>query len=292
MRCIKLFTLGLALTVLGACSDASTRLAGVDDAAFARGGRPGGDGGGLQNSECGGKTDLLDSRVQLTWGGAIGGDGLGNTFVGDQDGVHAKIFYHDQGCSVSGDLVFDADMNGHKVKRHVTISFPAGNDLGLGTVETAPFINFQNVMMLGADAGGLGVVDGRDAKMEAKAPGRDRNLEYPSTSAEYPGYERRQNPAAPFAISSTGIPGCDRLEFEKVRIERTSGTYVDSGDTNGAGEALGSWDPAAPGSWSIQTVANGAGIHAAQCYDVSGNASIPNGGAMDLPFSVTAVEVR
>lgn len=283
-----------AVALLGACSDASAPLE-PDEAAFAKPANPGGgggggdgDGGGLQKSECGGKTDLLDSRVSLTWSGAITGDGFGDTFVGDQDGVHAKVFYHDQGCSVSGDIVFDPDMNGRKVKRHLTVAFPAGNDLGLGTESAQPFINVRAAMQLGSDIATADVVDGRDAKMEAKSALRPRNLEFPSAVAVYPGYERTGNAAWRFRLSYTGIPGCDLLEFTEVQVTRTAGVYAATGGVASDGLALGAWSATDAGAWEVETV----GAHEAQCYATSGGTEVPNGAPMTLPFRVTIQELQ
>jgi hypothetical protein len=288
--------LGAALVMgttvlLGACTEDSTPFE-PHAAAFSKGGKPGGGGDGLLSSECGGKTNLLDSRVSLTWSGAITGDGRGNTFVGGQDGVHGKIFYHDQSCSVSGDIVFDADMNAKRIKRHLTIAFPAGNDLGLGTVTTAPFVNFASAMQLGSDAGQPHSDDGRDAKMEAKDPLRPRNVEYPSLTATYPGYELRNDPDRPLRLASTGIAGCDPLIFSMVEITREAGRFDHVAGTAADGKSLGAWSHEVEGAWTIRTVANDDGVHEARCYTTSGNTESPNGAPMHIPFTVTVVEIR
>src|SRR5688572_10615135 len=60
-------------------------------------------------SDCGGQTDLRDSRTTLVWAsrdelGATSGitsDGRG-AYAGGTQGVQGKLFYHDAGCSRSG----------------------------------------------------------------------------------------------------------------------------------------------------------------------------------------------
>src|SRR5687767_4741080 len=95
------------------------------------------------SSECGGQTDLRDSRSSFVWAsrdelGATSGitsDGRGE-YVGGTQGVQGKLFYHDAICSRSGDVVFDPDKNTYKPARKLTFHFPA-NSIGLPTTGVA-----------------------------------------------------------------------------------------------------------------------------------------------------------
>lgn len=171
-------------------------------------------------------------------------------------------------------------------------AFPDGNGLGLGTEATAPFVNFTSAMQLGSDAGEVGGDDGRDDKMEAKSPLRPRNVEYPSPTATYPGYELRQDPTRPFRLAYTGIAGCDPLVFSTVRITRTAGQFDPVEGTADDGKALGAWNADVTGEWTVETVENDYAVHEARCYTTSGNTESPNGDPMHLPFTVSVVEIR
>lgn len=279
-------TAALAALVAVACTADSPTTLAPDQPVFAK---PGGDAGGLVSSECGGKTELRDSRATLTWSGSIGGDGS-DAFTGDEAGVHAKVFYHDGGCSRSGDLVFDADMNSRKVKRHLTFHFPEQNGAGLpsGAVAAAPFVNFQGLMFLGSDIGVPEVSDSRDAKVEEKNPGAPRAAEYPSPSAERPGYPAYSEAGSrPFRFNSMGVAGCEVLEYAWISLTRNAGSY----EQVQADPLLGQWSHSALGAWIVESVGE-EGAHWAQCY-VSVQGSLEkNGPPMNMPFSVSIAEVR
>jgi hypothetical protein len=271
------------------------------EAAFNKG--KGGSGDGTVSSDCGGQTALRDSRASLNWEGSIRDDGRG-AFVGDESGVHAKIFYHDGNCSRSGDLVFDADMNAKgSNRRHLTFHFPADNDLNLPAHATAaPFINFRAIQFLGSDIGVPGAIDGRDAKVEEKDPGAPRGWEYPSASAERPDYPTFNGTTEARSLRiDAGLPGCDLLRIEKIRMTRTGGVNgfrATGGSVNGA--PLGAWShlEADLGAWMVETVEteNSAGQtgHWAQCEVTGqgGGVRTPNGSPMHMPFTVTVAERR
>lgn len=279
----------LAAFAAVACTADSPTRPGPDDPVFAK---PG-DGEGLVSSDCGGRTELRDSRAALEWSGRIGGDASA-VFTGDEAGVHAKIFYHDGNCSRSGDLVFDADMNSRKDKRHLTFHFPEGNDAGLpaGGVAAAPFVNFQGLMFLGSDIGTIGESDSRDAKVEEKDPGAARANEYPSPVAERPGYpEYNVAGSRPFRFRSMGLAGCEELEYAGIRLTRTAGAYTEVQPD----PRLGQWSHSVDelGSWTVESLpVDGGTEHRAQCYAAAQGTLQPNGSPMNMPFMVTIAELR
>lgn len=290
-----------AMAAVACTADSPTTLT-PDEPLFAK---PGG-GDGLVTSDCGGKTQLRDSRARLTWSGSfITGDASGDTFEGDQGSVHAKIFYHDGGCSRSGDLVFDADMNGKKDARHLTFYFPARNDAGLPSdgVAAAPFVNFQGLMFLGSDIGEPVESDSRDAKVEEKDPGADRAQEYPPASAERPGYPTYNLAGQKaFRFRYMGVSGCDELEYARIKLTRTAGSYSEVQPD----PLLGQWsDQAADlGVWTVESLPawadlnengledEGETAHWAQCYATVQGSLQQNGAEMDMPFVVTIWELR
>jgi hypothetical protein len=252
-------------------------------------------------SECGGKTDLLDSRVTLEWGSPSTAPGVTadeyGTYTGGQGGVHGKVFYHDAVCSRSGDLVFDPDKNAASPARKLVFNFPAGNSLNLPSgVKAGPFLNFRAIMMLGSD-GANGTKDevsnGRDAKIEAKNPGAPRALEFPALTADRPDYPTFTGTTTTpeFRFNYTGIPGCETLRYEKIRMTRdarNADAFVSTGTFTAEGTPLGQWDHTRPGAWTVESVEP----HLAQCMVTKKGTVVDNGKKMTMPFRVAATEVR
>ncbi len=260
--------------------------------------KKGGGGGGV-TSECGGSTDLLDSRIDLRWedgtGSGIRSDGK-NEYKGGQGGVHGKIFYHDRGCSRSFDAVFDPDASQSSNPRKLVFHFPADNDANLPSsgVASGPFMNFTGLMRLGSDINTADVSDSRDAKVEEKNPGAPRAWEFPGTEVlrpdNYPDY-------GAFAYSnfgfSTDIEGCERLEYDKIKLTRKQGIggYQPVGSPNEDGTySYGQWSHEQEhwGEWTVESIEP----HLAQCFKSSKGTLEPNGAKMAMPFKVTITERR
>lgn len=254
--------------------------------------KPGSGGGGSLTSECGGSTILLDSRVHLDWGtstsAGITSDG-GGLYKGDVDGVHAKIFYHDGGCSRSGDMVFDPDMQQKNGPRKLVFVFGENNaGVPSGAYASAPFVNFRQLMQLGSDVNKDGnTTGGRDQKIEEKSPGAERGLEYPATLATRPSY-----PTTNLFRIGTSAPGCETLEYESITLQRTGGVdgFVKTGNKASDGLEMGQWEHGASvpvGTW----VVSGGN---ARCYKtVKGKLELNGDGSFfSMPFSVTVTEVR
>lgn len=255
-------------------------------------------------SECGGKTALLDSRVKLVWTdqttSGIRSDGSG-PFEGGQNGVHGKIFYHDGGCSRSGDMVFDPDMLAGGGPRRLVFRFAVGNPAGVaaGDYRSAPFINFRQLMQLGSDVNGDGlrdanndgIADGMDQKIEEKSPGAMRGLEFPATVALRPTYPVTINGDAPMFRVGAGAPGCEELEYESIRLERIQGVtgFVATGRTSSKGLPMGQWEHASSypvGEWVVSG-------DNARCYKtLKGKLVRVNEDFFPMPFSVVVTEVR
>ena len=254
-------------------------------------------------SDCGGSTELRDSRADLTWPSistreyAVRDDGFG-TYEGGTGSVHGKIFYHDSGCSRSGDIVFDPGMNARKNPRHLTVFFPE-NKLGLPTdgVKAGPFINFTAAMQLGSDVDRNGAVNGRDAKMEAKdnLKGTIRTLEHPVAFDGLPNHDNLPNKERRFRLG-VGISGCESLEYDEIRYTRIAGSFVRV-DPASDGTLLGQWSDAVNGAWvaeSVETVRNNVPGHWAQCLITSKGTLAVNDAAspMSMPFRVDVAERR
>lgn len=309
MRIANSLVLALAIAVAAACTDSPTELLRPAAAAFGKGNGNGngggpsdGDSGGGGKSECGGTTALPDSRAILDWSAddAVSGDGS-DVFTGDQAGVHAKIFYHDGGCSRSGDIVFDADMNSRRNKRHLTFHFPENRPAEVGqTVTAAPFIAFPRAMQLGSDIGSDGAVNGWDANIYEKNATAPRGMEHPSPAATYPGHLRMADPTWVFHFP-LGINGCEVLRYDAVAITRESapsgfeeltGTIEFSEQTY----QLGQWSEVQHlGRWTVRSVATSRDDrsgHWATCWTSTGSGEIENGEAMDMPFTVEITEDR
>lgn len=153
---------------------------------------------------------LLDSRVRLEWAAQRAGiTSDAGAYEGNKDGVHAKIFYHDGGCSKSGDMVFVPDMQKKNGPRKLVFKFPATSPIKAVEHRSAPFLNFRSLMQLGSDvrltAGETsGATVGRDAKLEEKAPAVEsdaaaqRSLEFPELTALRPTFPVRNNTPAGF----------------------------------------------------------------------------------------------
>jgi hypothetical protein len=290
--------LAAAVLLLAACTD---RSAVAPDGSPARAPRPATATATSVTSECGGQTDLRDSRVTLDWGApstapGVTADAYG-TYTGGQGGVHGKVFYHDAICSRSGDLVFDPDKDAAKPARKLVFNFPADNDLQLPTgVKAGPFVNFRGIMMLGSDgANGApdGVSNGRDAKIEAKNPGAPRGWEFPALSAERPDYPTNNGTTTTpeFRFSYTGIAGCEALRYDKIRMTRhdlNAAAFVPTGTFASDGTPLGQWDDKLPGGWTVESVEP----HHAQCMVTKKGNLVNNGSKMEMPFRVVASEVR
>lgn len=252
----------------------------------------------LLNSECGGKTELLDSRARLQWEDLeVRGDG---SPYERQGSVHVKIFYHDSNCSRSGDLVFDPDGNGGTTPRAMRFHFPP-NDAGVptGEVSAAPAINFRSLMQIGSDLNGDGVANARDAKIEAKFGLVPRSLEVPSNvqyRPDYPAYPT--GPATPIRFSNMGLRGCEALEFDLIRLTRHTGAFVAVNAVSAFdGLPLGEWSaaPADLGTWTVEsaeTVRNGVSGHWAQCYVTKKGTLVQNGSPMQMRFRVSITEQR
>jgi hypothetical protein len=250
------------------------------------------------SSECGGQTQRADSRVQMDWSSsseyAVRNDAYG-PYIGGQHGVHAKVFYYDGNCSRSGDLVFDADANSSATVRKLIFHFPA-NSIGLPTtgVASGTAFNFSGIMQLGSDVNADGSLTiGKDARIEAKYPGRDISLEHPSLSEIQPGYPIRNGAAlGPFRFKTTGIAGCGELEYQQVRYTRTAGQFatLDPAQFSGSFQ-LGQWDVTIAGAWTVESVADVNGNHLATCWTTKKGVLQPNGAAMNMPFRVTISEL-
>lgn len=259
----------------------------------------------LTGSECGGQTELVDSRVSLAFASlselasssGITGDGT-QPFLGGAKGVHAKVFYHDAICSRSGDVVFDPDKNNYRPARKLTVYFPAGNGLGLSTagVKIGPFMNFAALMQLGSDVTwDLDSPVGRDAKIDAKYPGAIRSLEVPATSVERPGYPTSNVPTSRFRID-LGISGCETLEYERTQTSRTGGLgefqQLIGQRSSFDNSPLGQWNAARNGTWTVQSADTGTPAgHAAQCYVTKKGSLVTNGAPMNVPFRVSVTEL-
>ena len=91
----------------------------------------------------------------------------------------------------------------------------------------APFVNFRGVQFLGSDMKKDGTeTGGRDAKIEENSAGAPRGLEFPSVRVlrpDYPNYDGT-SPAPKFRFTSTGISGCEALEYDSIELKRTSST--------------------------------------------------------------------
>jgi hypothetical protein len=252
---------------------------------------------GSGQSDCGGRTDLVDSRIDLEWDAVqvsgVGGDGLG-LYRGGEDGLNAKIFYHDPVCSQSSDAIFNTG-GGRNDLRRLVYHFPAGNDAGLpsGGIRGATWLNFQGLMRIGSDLGADGVANSRDAKIEAKMPGSLRAVEFPSAVAFRPGYpDYASSGGTKFRLGSgvsLDIKGCEKLEYDLIRLERTGGfeAYQATGGSAG-GVPLAQWSHEVTGGWVVESVAP----HMAQCYHTVKGKLATNGSPMPMPFRVTITERR
>jgi hypothetical protein len=256
----------------------------------------------LVNSECGGQTELTDSRASLSFASlsslasasGITGDGT-SPYIGGSEGVHAKIFYHDAICSRSGDVVFDPDKDRFRPARKLVVYFPANNGIGLSStgVNVGSSITFSALMQLGSDVTwDLTNEVGRDAKIDAKIPGAPRSLEYPAAIADRPGYPTGGIPTPKFRIA-LGISGCETLEYALIRSTRDGG--LDGfeqlvGQYGSDGSPLGQWSAARNGTWTVESVDTGAG-HAAQCYVTKKGSLVANGSPMNMPFKVSIAEL-
>jgi hypothetical protein len=251
-------------------------------------------GGGSVTSECGGKTDLLDSRIDLAWA-AVEGSGVGPDrdalYEGGVNGVHGKIFYHDRGCSRSFDAVFDPDLNSSSDPRKLMFHFPAGYGLPTGGVASGPFVNFTGLMRLGSDINVVGTSDSRDAKIEEKNAGAPRAWEFPATVAYRPGYPDYGTAGATDFRFNTDIKGCERLVYDEIRLERTGGSegYAGVGTPVDGKYEFGQWDHTVMGSWTVESEP-GSG-HMAQCFGKQGKQWV-EGPTMSMPFKVTITERR
>lgn len=290
-----LATLAFATVTVFGCSTESAGPTTYGDAAVLnKGGKGpggGGGGGGGVKSECGGSTSLLDSRIDLVWQGVgvgIRSDGLG-TYVDGNDGVHGKIFYHDLGCSRSLDAVFDPDFNSSSNPRKLVFHFPEESGLATGGVASGPFINFQGLMRLGSDINEAGVSDSRDAKVEEKNPGAARALEFPATVAFRPGYPDYGTAGTSGFRINTGIKGCEELEYDEIRFERTAGAdgYQGVGSPDAGTFEYGQWSHEIMGEWTVES----SDPHTARCFARQGNRLV-QGPEMSMPFSVTITERR
>jgi hypothetical protein len=254
-------------------------------------------------SACGGRTEFLDSKASLSWASladlasstGVTNDGQG-TYDGGTGSVHGLIFYHDAGCARGGNLLFDPDRNAGTPVRKLVFNFPAGNDAGIPStpIASGPYISFYGLMQLGSDVTwDSAMPTGRDANIEAKYPGSATALEYPSLSGEWPTYQ--SGTAGNSLIQLTGITGCSRLEYERIRLTRTAG--IDGfeqlpGQRAADGSPLGRWRPLRNGAWIIESVDTGTPAgHAAQCW-VSGKGGkwVKNGSPMNMPFRVMVTE--
>ena len=287
----------LALSALAAfgCSEQAQTVLEPDQALFARpGGGGGSGGGGGLTSECGGSTALLDSRAELNWGTshAIRNDEAGAYRGGSADGVHAKIFYHDGGCSRSGDMVFDVDMGKKNGTRRLVFLFPETSPIGHKEQRSAPFVNFRQLMQLGSDVNTDGwLTGGRDKKIEEKDPGSLRGREYPDDFATRPNYPETLSGAAPPFRIGTEAAGCETLEYAEITLRRTGGVEGFQKVEGLSSDLLemGQWEHASEypaGTWVVEG-------QTAQCLkSVKGGKLEPNGGPFLMPFSVTVIEVR
>lgn len=296
MRRLVLSSALLITAVAAAACEQSRAPTEVGDLGAVFAAKDGGGGGSTVTSECGGRTVLLDSRVALDWGTTLAirsdRDGADGVYTGNVDGVHAKIFYHDSDCSRSGDMVFDPDMQQKNGPRKLVYVFPAGNPAGVpaGSYTDAPFINFRQLMILGSDINTLGVVDGRDAKIEEKSPGALRGLEYPSPTAVRPDYPMTPNGPSPKIRIGTSVPGCETLEYQSITLERKKGRFykIDPEVLASDGKSMGQWshEVADLGEWVVSG-------QSAQCLrTLKGGKQEYNGAAFDMPFSVVVTEVR
>lgn len=243
-------------------------------------------------SDCGGNADLADSRIDLVWDDGANGvrsDGAG-TYEGFRNGVEAKIFYYDAICSRSADAIFRTG-GSRTAPRRLHLYFPEGSGLPTGGVAAEVSLNFIGLMRLGSDANGNGIIDSRDARIDAKNDDAPRAMEYPNTVAirpdEYPNYGFHAH--EPFTMS-TDVRGCERLRFARIRLERTAGAagYQLTGGTDSDGTPFGQWDPAVAGGWVVETVAP----HEAQCLTSVKNTLVESGPPFSMPFRVTISERR
>jgi hypothetical protein len=191
-------------------------------------------------------------------------------------------------------MVFDPDMQQKNGPRKLVFVFGA-NNAGVPAREyrDAPFINFRQLMQLGSDVNQDGsTTGGRDQKIEEKSPGAIRGLEYPATVALRPDYPVTANGPAPMFRVGTSAPGCETLEYESIRLERTGGVagFVATGNTSSDGLPMGQWEHASSvpvGQWVVSG-------ENARCYKtVKGKLELNGDGTFfPMPFSVTVTEVR
>lgn len=245
------------------------------------------------SSECGGRTDRPDSRAILTWAdpGTSGIASDGGSYTGGQQGVQAKVFYYDQNCSRSGDLVFDPDLNSASPARKLVLRFPT-NGIGLptGGVTSGAAMNFPAIMQLGSDVNwDILKPTGRDARIEAKISGGARSLEYPAFTALRPTYPAGAIATSNFRLNNIGVAGCEQLEYASIQLTRTVGQFDQLIGQYAASDAspLGQWSTTVAGAWTVSSVSP----HAVQCYVTKKGQLVTNGATMSMPFSVTISEI-
>jgi hypothetical protein len=255
-------------------------------------------------SDCGGSTTTLDSRVSLEFaslGTLSSSSGMtndgGGAYNGDSQGVRAKIFYHDPSCSRSGDLVFSPAQDPYQPARKLVVRFPAGNTLGLPTtdVKIGPYLNFSSIMQMGSDVTWDALIPvGRDARIEASAPGNGHSLEVPQTVVLRPGYPTTPM-VHPHLHVTVGLPGCEAMEYDSIRMTRVGG--LDGfeqlpGQRAADGSPLGQWKVTRDGVWIVESVDTGTPAgHAAQCYVTKKGKPAANGTPMNMPFRFVASEI-
>ncbi len=252
---------------------------------------------------CGGTTQLLDSRVSMSWatlaemGSASGviDDGQG-AYVGDVGSVDAKIPYHDATCARSGDIIFDPDRLTGQPTRKLKFVFPAGNGIGLPStpLSVGPYVDIPAVMELGSDVTwDLAMPAGRDAWIDGKYPSAPRSVEHPSLTADYPGYP---SGAAPPLFQAMSVAGCERLTYEVIRRTRVSGVEGFEqlpGQRASDGSPVGKWAPLRNGSWIVESVDTGTPAgHAAQCWTTKKGSLVKNGSPMNMPFRILVSEMQ
>jgi hypothetical protein len=95
---------------------------------------------------------------------------------------------------------------------------------------------------------------------------------------------------------STGIAGCEELEYETIRSARTGGggefSQLIGQRSNYDNSPLGQWTTARNGSWTVESVDSGTPAgHAAQCYTSKKGVVVKNGTPMNMPFRIVVTEL-
>lgn len=243
-------------------------------------------------SECGGRTPLLDSRARLDWGStlAIRNDGAG-AYTGNEGSVHAKVFYHDLTCATGGDVLFIADRNNVEPRRTLLFAFPAGAPKP-GIVAASPHVSFTALMQLGSFVSEQG---GVDANIYDKIGNLPRAQQHPALSALRPGYPSTPTgPSGMFRFTGIGQSWCGSLEYDRIRMTRTSTTSAFMTGLDRGGIPAGRWSELLPGSWTVESVATEAGGstgHWARCITTQGRRESA-GAWLDMPFRVEITELR